>query len=121
MATQQRLAGSAFVSVEGVSYPLVGELEWTPSDVTRESLVGMDGYHGFSEKPVATHMSGTFRDTAGVPAATFRDMVNVTVVFELNSGKTVIGSNMVTTEAIVVNSVEGTMRITWVGAEVIEA
>lgn len=117
---QKKLAGTAYVSVDGATYPLVGDVEWQVSDVTREALLGLDGYHGYAERPAATHMQGTFRDYGDYEAAVFRDMVNVTVTFELANGKTVIGANMVTTEAVVVNSVDATMRVRWEGPEVIE-
>lgn len=118
---QRRLAGTAYVSVDGETIALVGDCEWTISDVTRESLLGMDGFHGYAERPAICHMQGTFRDTGDRPATSFRDMINVTVVFELANGKTVIGANMITTEAVVVNSVDATTRVRWEGPEVIEA
>lgn len=121
MPANPLLAGTVFLSAAGVSYPIVSDPEWTVSDVIRENLMGLDGYHGHSERPAAVHMSATLRDTGGTPAATFRDMVDVPVVFQLANGKTIIGSNMVTTEAIVVNSTDGTMRVRWEGPSVIEA
>lgn len=118
---QRRLAGTAYVSVDGATYALVGDIEWTVSDITRTSLLGMDGFHGYSEVPAACHIQGTFRDMGDVEAARYRDMLNVTVMIELANGKTVIGANMITTEAIVVNSVEATSRVRWEGPNVIEA
>jgi len=118
---QRRLAGTAFVTSDGVTIPLVGELEWTVSDVVRESMLGMDGYHGYAERPAICHMQGTFRDVGDQQAANFRDMINVTVVFELANRKTVIGTNMITTEAIVVNSVDATFRVRWEGPQVVES
>ncbi len=118
---QRRLAGTAYVSVDGATYPLVGDIEWTVSDVTRESLLGLDGFHGFAERPAITHIQGTFRDVGDYEIARFRDMINVTVVVELANGKTIIGANMITTEAVVVNSVDATSRVRWEGPEVIEA
>lgn len=118
---QRRLAGTVFVSVDGQTIPIVADCEWTVSDITRESLLGMDGFHGYSEKPAICHMQATFRDTGDRLAATFRDMVNVTVVFELANGKTIIGANMITTEAIVVNSTDATSRVRWEGPAILEA
>lgn len=118
---QRKLSGTAFVSVNGRTVPTVGDVEWTISDVTREALIGMDGYHGYAERPAATHMQATFRDVGDIEIASFRDEINVTVLFELANGKSVIGTNMITTEAIVINSVDATVRIRWEGPEVVEA
>ena len=115
-----KLAGTLFLSANGVSYPIVSDPEWTVSDVVRASLVGMDGYHGHSETPNAPHMACVIRDTGATPMSTFRDMVDVPVVFQLANGKVVTGTNMVTTEAIVVNSTDATARIRWEGPTVLE-
>jgi hypothetical protein len=122
MATPERLAGTAFWSVDGTSYRVVGEVEWSPSQVERESLSGMDsGFHGYSEKPVPAFMSVTGRDSRGVSAAAYGAMIGVTVVFQLANGKTVIGPSMVLVQRVDVNSVDATIRLRFEGETVIES
>jgi|SRR6185312_10381375 len=115
--TTNRLAGTAFFSVDGTTYALVGEFEYDPSTVERETAVGMDGVHGYIEKPHAAGVSGTFRDSGGLTVADFNAMTNVTVTVELANGKTIIGRNMWTTEAQRVKSTEGTVEVKWEGLQ----
>lgn len=112
-----RLAGTAYLSVDGVSYLLRGEFAYNPSSVTRETLTGMDGVHGFSEKPMAGYISGTFTDEGSLSVAAFNAMSDVTVVCELANGKTIIGRNMWTVEAQEVKSGEATFDARWEGPQ----
>lgn len=119
--TTKRLAGTAYFSVDGVSYMLSGDLEYDPSTVTRESLVGQDGVHGYSEKPKTGSISGTLRDAQNITVAAFNAMTNNTVTLELANGKTVVGRNMWTTEVQPVKTSEGTFEVKWEGPTVEEA
>lgn len=118
---QGLLAGTANFSVDGVSYNLQGELKWSPGTVSRETLTGMDGVHGFKETPRAPSISATLRDSGGLTVADFNAMRGVNLVISLANGKIVIGSNMWTIEAQEVDSVEGTFEVKFEGALVEEA
>ena len=84
--------------VDGQSYPLVGDFEYDPSSVERESKNGMDGVHGYTEKPVGGIIKGTLRDSGDFSVANLNAMTGVTVVCELAiNGKTVTGTQMWTT------------------------
>lgn len=89
-----RLAGTAVVSVDGVTYMVAGDFSYTPSSFERETLVGQDSVHGYSEKPTAGKLSMTLRDSGGLTVADINAWTNVTVVAELANGKTIIGRNM---------------------------
>jgi hypothetical protein len=119
--TTNRLAGIAYLSVNGQSYMLAGDLAYSPSKVSRETLIGQDGIHGYSEKPHAGSISGSFRDGGGLTVADFNAMTNVTVTAELANGKTIIGSSMWTTDAQEVKTQEGTFEVKWEGLSVEEA
>ncbi|OOG61449.1 phage tail protein [Rhodanobacter sp. B04] len=112
-----RLAGTAYLSVDGVTYMLAGDFEYKPSLVTRESLTGMDTVHGFSEKPVAPHISCTLRDSGGLSVASLNAMVNVTIVVELANGKTIIGRNMWSVEDQTAKSTDATIDVKWEGQQ----
>lgn len=116
-----RLAGQAFVTVDGVSYMLSGDLSYSPSKVKRETLTGQDRVHGYSEMPVAGFISGTFRDSGGLSVADINAMSNVTVVCELANGKTIIGRNMWSTDAQEVKTTDGAIDVRWEGPSVEEA
>lgn len=119
--TTNRQAGIAFVMVDGVQYMLSGDLSYCVSTVERETLVGQDRVHGYSEKPNAPYISGTFRDAGGLTVAGFNAMTNVTVTCSLANGKTIVGRNMWTVEIQEVKTAEGTFDVKWNGLDVVEA
>lgn len=113
------VGGIAFVTVPGgPDMRLVGALKYKPGEVDREPAPGMDGGHGFIEKPTISIIQGSFRDSGGLSVGALRNLVGVTVVAELINGKVVSGSNMWTAAAEEVDAAEGTMDIvfhTWGG------
>lgn len=116
-----RLAGIATVTVDGQNYMLSGDLTYQVSTVKRETLVGQDRVHGYSETPSAGFISGTFRDAGNLTVADFNAMSNATVVVELANGKTIVGRNMWTVETQEVKTAEGTFEVRWEGFSVQEA
>lgn len=92
--TTNRLAGTAYVTIDGLTIMVVGDFRYSPSKVNRTTLTGMDGVHGYKEKPVAPFLSCNVRDSGGTTVDDFNGMTNVSVVVELANGKTLIGSNM---------------------------
>lgn len=116
-----RLAGTANLTVDGQNYMLVGDFDYNPSLFTRESLSGMDGVHGYSEKPRPGSINGTLRDAGGLSVADLNAMRNVTVVAQLANGKTVIGRNMWTIEDQTAKATDATIEVKWEGMSVTEA
>lgn len=112
-----RLAGTVNLSVDGATYMLAGDFEYSPSLVSRETLVGMDTVHGFSEKPIAPHIAGTLRDSGGLSVAALNAMSNVTVVAELANGKVIIGRNMWVVEQQSSKATDATIEIRWEGPQ----
>lgn len=49
--TQNRIAGTAYLTVDGQNYSVSGDFEYNPSVVTRTTLSGQSGVDGYSEKP----------------------------------------------------------------------
>ena len=117
----KRLAGVAYLSVDGKAYMLAGELSYGVSTVTRETKTGQDRVHGYSEMPVPGFIAGTLRDSGGLKVADIGAMTNVSVVAELANGKTIVGRNMWVVEAQEVNSMEGTFSVRFEGESVEEA
>ena len=115
--TTNRVAGTAYFSVDGVSYALMGEIEYNPSSVTRESAVGQDGVHGYIEKPMAPHIGATLRDVGSLSVAALNAMTNNTVTVELANGKLIIGRNMWTVEDQTAKAADGTVEVKWEGLQ----
>lgn len=47
--TSNRLAGTAYVTVDGLTIMVAGQFKYSPSKYKRETLTGMDGVHGYKE------------------------------------------------------------------------
>lgn len=119
--TTNRLAGTAFISVDGQNYMLAGDLAYSVSKVARDTITGQDTVHGYSEKPKAGTITATLRDAGNLSVASFNAMTNSTVTLELANGKTIVGRNMWTVEAQEVKTAEGTFEVKWEGPTVEEA
>lgn len=121
MATLNRLAGVMSATIDGKSYSVSGEGSYTVSSVKRETLLGQDGVHGFSEMPAAGAMSWNGRDGNDALIAALNNMVDGTVVFALANGKTIIGRNMWRVgDPIKVNTEDGTFPAEFEGPDVSE-
>ncbi|MEQ1968747.1 phage tail tube protein [Xenorhabdus nematophila] len=118
--TTNRLAGTAYVSVNGISIMVVGDFTYSPSTVTRETLTGMDYVHGYKEKPNAPYISCRVRDSGGTTVADFNNQTNVTIVAELANGKTIIGEGMWTVNTQEVRSEDAEFEVRWEGISVTE-
>jgi hypothetical protein len=88
------IAGTAYFSVDGKNYALVGELSYKLSGTNNTDLNGMDGFHGMKTVPMPGAIKGKIRNGRGVDIAAVNAMANVTVTVELINGKTVVGRNM---------------------------
>lgn len=119
--TTNRIAGTANVTVDGVTIMVAGDFEYSPSKVKRETLTGMDGVHGYKEKPVPGSISATIRDSGGTTVADFNDQTNVTVVALLANGKTIIGSGLWSVDQQSVKSEDATFPVKWEGISVTES
>ena len=121
MATLNRLAGVMSATIDGKSFSVSGEGSYTPSSVKRETLLGQDAVHGFSEMPAAGAMSWNGRDGNDALIAALNNMVDGTVVFALANGKTIIGRNMWRVgDPIKVNTEDGTFPCEFEGPDVSE-
>lgn len=114
------LAGTASVTIDGTTYMLEGDMKYMPSTVKRESLVGMDGLHGFKETPVPGSISMSLRDSGGLTVGDFNRMTNQTVVVTLANGKLVTGKGMYTVETQEVDAGDAKFEVKFEGPSVIE-
>jgi hypothetical protein len=117
-----RLAGVAFITVNGASYEVVGDCTWSSYTVTRETLKSLsDPAPGFREVPQAPFIEITTRDASDTPLSTFQNMTSATVVLELANSKTVNGQNMWVVEALSVNEDQATFKLRFEGQVVTES
>ena len=100
---------------------VVGQFKYRPSKVERTSLTGMDGVHGYKEKPIPGYISCQIRDSGGTTVSGFNGQTNVNVIAELANGKTIIGNGLWTVNAQEVESEEATFDVRWEGTDVTES
>lgn len=115
-----RLAGTCYLTVDGVSYMLAGDFSYKVSGVSRETLKGQDGVHGYSETPQPGYIAATLRDSSNLSLADINGMSNATVVAELANGKTIIGRNMWALDQQESKSSDATIEVKWEGPSVTE-
>ncbi|MEO8641760.1 MULTISPECIES: phage tail tube protein [unclassified Pseudomonas] len=115
-----RLAGTCYLTVDGVSYMLAGDFSYKVSGVSRETLKGQDGVHGYSETPQPGYIAATLRDSANLSLADINGMSNATVVAELANGKTIIGRNMWALDQQEAKSSDATIEVKWESPSVTE-
>ena len=118
--TSNRIAGTAYVTVNGVSVMVEGSFKYQPSTVNRTTLTGMDGVHGYKEKPVAPYISARLRDSGGTNVQGFNKQTNVNVIAELANGKTIIGRGLWTVNVQEVESEDAVFDVRWEGFKVTE-
>ncbi|MEX3635953.1 phage tail tube protein [Paraburkholderia sp. BR14320] len=114
------IAGTAHVTVDGVTHQIEGAAKYSPSTVKRESLLGMDGFHGWKETPVTGSISMSIRDAGDLTVYDFNRMRNSTIVLALANGKVVFGRNMGTTETQEVDTEDAKFDVKWEGPQVSE-
>jgi len=119
--TSRRLSGVAYFTVDGTSYMLAGDFSYSPSQVKRETISGMDGVHGYKETPIPGFIQATLRDAGGLSVAAFNAMTNATVTIELANGKIVTARNAWTVDSQEVKGAEATFDVRFESALVEEA
>ncbi len=116
----QRIAGIAFLKVDGALYPLRGNFTVSPSALERAGIAGQDYIHGYSELPRLPVISG---DVSLVPELSMDDVENITnatVTAELANGKNYVLNQAWCTSALELNTREGQVRVTFQGVSCLE-
>jgi hypothetical protein len=115
----RRIAGVAYIYVDGRQYPLRGDLTVSIDMLEREGVAGMDGVHGFTEKPRVPWIEGSISDLGGLSLIALQEMCDVTVTVELANGKVYVLRNAWTSTAREFDAAEGqaTVRFEGMSAE----
>jgi hypothetical protein len=62
----QRIAGIAFLTVDGDQMALRGNFTVSPSPVERTMIAGQDGVHGYQELPRVPYIEGDLSTVPGL-------------------------------------------------------
>lgn len=114
------LAGTATVTLDGVSISVGGTFRYRIGRKNRETLTGMSGIHGFKETYVPPYIEMTVRDNGALNLDEIAEYTNITVVAELANGKTIMGQNMWIVNTQELDSQEATFTARFEGQEVTE-
>lgn len=116
-----RVAGVAYLKVDGAQYPLRGNFTVSPSPVERAGIAGQDYVHGFSENPRVPYIEG---DVTLVPDLSIEDVDAInggaTVTAELANGRVYVLSNAWCKSAHELNAKEGQVRVRFEGTACLE-
>lgn len=120
MAQCERLAGITGLTIDGTPYMVVSDVTWSPVRWKRETLLGLDSVHGFSEVPAQGYVEATLRDAGDLTVESFNEMRCVEILVTLANGKVVGGANMWCVAALEVRAAEGTFQVRFDGTDVSE-
>lgn len=109
--TSRRLAGVVSFTIDGQAWDVVGDCEYSPSVVTRETLAGQSRVEGFSEMPRQGYISANLRDRGDATVLSLNQVTSSTIVVQLANGKTVFGYGMWQVGEIGVRTQEGSFSI----------
>lgn len=115
-----RLAGVAAFTIDGATWNVVGELEYSPTTVVRETLKGQSAVEGYSEMPTQGYISATLRDQGGASIAALNGITASTIIAQLANGKTIYATPMWQVGELAVNTQEATFSLRLEGPSVIE-
>lgn len=115
-----RIAGVAYVRVNGKQYALRGNLVVSPSPSERAGIAGQDGVHGFSENPRVPYIEGDFSMVKELSVEEVDAIDDATVQAELANGKTYVGRNCWCKSALELNTHEGMFRARFESYEINE-
>jgi hypothetical protein len=90
MAGNNRRAGIIYLKINGIQYDAKGDYSYGLGGVTRASIIGADGVHGYSETPVPAFIEGAVTDRRDLDLNGLVTVDDATVTLELNNGKVIV-------------------------------
>lgn len=111
----QRMAGIAFLTVDGNQLALRGNFTVSPSAVERTMIAGQDGVHGYQELPRVPYIEG---DLSTVPGLSLEDLeleTDVTVVAQLANNIQYTLTGATCKAGFEANTRDGQVRVRWEG------
>jgi hypothetical protein len=111
----QRVAGIAFLAVDGNQLQLRGNFTVSPSAVERTMIAGQDGVHGYQELPRVPYIEGDITTMPGLSLEALEQETDSTVVAQLANSMqyTLIGATC--KAGLEANTRDGQVRVRWEG------
>lgn len=110
-----RVAGVAYLKVDGDQYPLRGDFVVSPSAMQRAGVSGQDYVHGYSELPRVPFIEGMVTLDPALSMEDVEGITNATVTAELANGRTYVLRQAWQTGPLDLQTQEGQVRIRFEG------
>lgn len=111
----QRRGGIIFVKVNGQQLDAKGNFTYNLGVGIRETIVGSDAVHGYSEKPQAAFIEGEITDNSQLDLAALAKTDDATITLELANGKVVVLRNAWAAGEFTGNTDEGNIGVRFEG------
>ena len=112
-----RIAGVAYVKVDGRQYALRGNFTVSPSLFERTGVAGQDGVHGHIEMPRVPFIAGNLSTTDGLSIEELDAIDDATVTAELANGKAYVLVGAWTKAAHEIDTAQGQVAVRWEGLD----
>lgn len=116
----RRIAGTAFVKVDGAQFALKGSMVVSQTRFERTGIAGQDGVHGFSEMPRVPFIEGVFSLVPELSLEGLQTITNATVTAELANGRAYVLRNAWTAGTYDARTAEGEVTIRFEGEDMFE-
>jgi hypothetical protein len=111
----QRIAGIAFLTVDGDQLALRGNFTVSPSPVERTMIAGQDGVHGYQELPRVPYIEGDLSTVPGLSLETLLTETDVTVVAQLANNMQYVLTSATCKGGFENNTRDGQVGVRWEG------
>jgi Phage tail tube protein len=111
----QRIAGIAFLTVNGTQLSVRGNFTVSPSAVERTMIAGQDGVHGYQELPRVPYIEA---DLSTIPSLLLENLeaeTDVTVIAQLANGMQYTLTGGTCKGGFENNTRDGQVRVRWEG------
>lgn len=112
-----RIAGIAFLKVDGRQYPLRGNFTVSVSRVERTGIAGQDRVHGYAENPRVQYIEGDVSLTPDLSIEELEAITDATVQADLANDKSYVLQNAWCKSAFELNTKEGMTRVRFEGMD----
>ena len=111
----KRIAGVAFLKIDGMQYALKGGLTVSPSPTERTGIAGQDYVHGFQELPRVPFIEGDVSTDPTLSTEQLDAVTDSTVTAELANGRVYVLRNGWCKSALDINAHDGQIRVRFEG------
>lgn len=105
------MAGTCFFKIDGTQYNLRGNMKISIGNVKRESVVGLDQYHGTKEIPEASSIECELTDQPEIDLNVLEQLQNKTITVELINGKVATLRNATQVNHLELTAEDGKMTV----------